>query len=510
VADNQIITELLLDLDKFRAALTEAKGLAERGAGDAGDAAGKSLVKQFEDFKAPFVAAAAGFAAAAGVVMGAVKLTNIAEEAKRVDEQFRFLSQRAGVVGEDLKSAFAGSAAGLVDDTDLLKLANEAMVEIGGNVRRLPELMTLARKATAVFGGDLVSNFEAIKQAVVSGNERQIKHLGLTVDLQKAYSDYARSIGVTTQDLTEHQKQQIALNLILDKGKEAFRGVNASIGETSDAFQRFKVATNDFIEEAAKTFKAAFGPVILWTTNQLTAIMQQLKNVVSGNVFGGTAAPDAGGETPEARAARELAAQKAGNAAKEAEEARHNAAVRTLQLANQQAGAAINKLITGALSESMQQIGFALAGGEGAFKSFHRFLLDLLGNTAIAIGTLMVETGLGKMLLEFMAPGASMVAAGLGLIALGGVLKSVGGGGLAEQSQAGFPEGGGSAAAGGGLSSPPGGDFGHDVTAQKPMTSVQVVIQGNVLDRRQTGLEIADVINEVFGSNGVTFATAGA
>jgi hypothetical protein len=34
-----------------------------------------------------------------------------------------------------------------------------------------------------------------------------------------------------------------------------------------------------------------------------------------------------------------------------------------------------------------------------------------------------------------------------------------------------------------------------------------VNVQGNVLDRRQTGLEIAEVINEAFGSGGVTFAT---
>ena len=42
---------------------------------------------------------------------------------------------------------------------------------------------------------------------------------------------------------------------------------------------------------------------------------------------------------------------------------------------------------------------------------------------------------------------------------------------------------------------------------QRPGTQIAVNIQGNILDRRQTGLEIAEVINEVFGTNGVGFAT---
>jgi hypothetical protein len=99
-----------------------------------------------------------------------------------------------------------------------------------------------------------------------------------------------------------------------------------------------------------------------------------------------------------------------------------------------------------------------------------------------------------------MPNGGALIAAGAALATFGGVLAGLG---SAKET------GGGVATAGGGSS------VSNDpVTAipetekQKPVTQVQVNIQGNVLDRRETGMAIMDVIREEFygRDNQVVFA----
>lgn len=160
------------------------------------------------------------------------------------------------------------------------------------------------------------------------------------------------------------------------------------------------------------------------------------------------------------------------------------------------------------LGRAFAQVGTNLATGASAFKDFGKILLSVLGDIAIQFGTTFILMGIGKSLL-FDPTGPALIAAGAALAVVGGVLKALGGGASGV--------GGGAANVGAGLSPGDGGgaplggpSFAteqQELREDKPGTAVQVVIQGNVLDRRETGLAIAEIINENFGSNGVNFAS---
>lgn len=146
----------------------------------------------------------------------------------------------------------------------------------------------------------------------------------------------------------------------------------------------------------------------------------------------------------------------------------------------------------------------AMAAGQNAFEAFGKATLGLIGDLAISIGEFIVATGIGKLVLEAL-PGGAAIAAGLGLIAVGVVLKSIAGSGFTGASSGG---GGGVAPASsiGGATSVP--DQAGAIEEVGPKTEVIVNIQGNVLDRRESGLAIAEVLNEYFDTNDGAFARA--
>lgn len=160
---------------------------------------------------------------------------------------------------------------------------------------------------------------------------------------------------------------------------------------------------------------------------------------------------------------------------------------------------------------SFASIGAALVKGENAFAAFGKALLGVFGDLAIQVGTFYLLLGLANLFLNPVAAAAE-IAGGLALIVLGGALKALaGGGGAAAQSTGSGGSSGGGVASGQAGASPvqdQGQDY-QDLQRGEVGTSIQVNVEGNILDRKETGLYIADVINESFGSQGVVFAGAG-
>jgi hypothetical protein len=106
--------------------------------------------------------------------------------------------------------------------------------------------------------------------------------------------------------------------------------------------------------------------------------------------------------------------------------------------------------------------------------------------------------------------GFAAVAAGTAALVLGGALKALSGGMGGTGSAPAGSSGGGGGSGSTGFSAPDT-QFGTPEEMQemqKPSTNISVNIQGNVLDRRQTGLEISEVIREAFDVQGTTIQTA--
>lgn len=166
----------------------------------------------------------------------------------------------------------------------------------------------------------------------------------------------------------------------------------------------------------------------------------------------------------------------------------------------QQIGAQATNTLGKGVGNAFAAMGSALARGENAMKAFVKAFLGAVGQVAIQLGTEMILRGIAYSFDPFMEGyGPPLIAAGAALATFGGVLSAVGGGGATAS-------GGAGATNGGFVES--GTTESFEPVEEKPKTEIAVNILGSVLDRRETGLEIAKIIQENFDTNDVIMARA--
>jgi hypothetical protein len=204
------------------------------------------------------------------------------EKLLRVEKQFQSLATQAGVSAAKIQDDFTRALGGVVDDSKAFEILNQSLAKTSVTASKLPELMTLARKATNLFGGDAIQNFNDITSAVANGNARQLRNLGIIVDAEKAQREYAKSIGTSVDYLTLEGKQQAILNEVLKIGESRFKGVDVSVGGATEASQRLGVALNNLFDDLAKKTASSLGPTFAKLLNGSATLIETTKDAFLG------------------------------------------------------------------------------------------------------------------------------------------------------------------------------------------------------------------------------------
>jgi len=184
------------------------------------------------------------------------------EQIKRTNALFEQMADSIGVIGEKFKEDLVGAAKGLADDTDILNAANKAIVTMGDSAKRLPEIMDLARRVTMSFGGDMIERFEQLNYAIASGSQRMLRQNGIMLDTDKVIKDYAKSMGVTTDMLTEAGRKQAILNAALEYGKQRIKEVQGAEDSALTTSQQLKNALKEIGDTIVLAFEKLAGPAV--------------------------------------------------------------------------------------------------------------------------------------------------------------------------------------------------------------------------------------------------------
>jgi len=300
VPDDKIIIEIELDDGKIlkglakinsgvQGAAKEAKGLGgqiEQAFG--GTAIGRAS-SGVSDFLSkirtinPAILLVAGSFAALGA---SLKAALVGEDIAALNKQFELLGAQAGISTNALRSNLKAATGGAVDFEDVLKSTNKFLVEFGQNSNRIPEVLSIARKASALFGGEVTENFERISQAIASGQTRGLKSLGIIVDQEEAYRRFADSIGVAAASLNEAGKKQAILDEILRKGGETFKNVDPSVRQLSTSIDRLKVQLGDLFDNVATKSSETFGGIFASAINKTSEILERF-NLSTKSTGGG-------------------------------------------------------------------------------------------------------------------------------------------------------------------------------------------------------------------------------
>tara|TARA_R110001632_G_scaffold52197_6_gene129732 strand:+ start:2823 stop:4745 length:1923 start_codon:yes stop_codon:yes gene_type:complete len=150
-----------------------------------------------------------------------------------------------------------------------------------------------------------------------------------------------------------------------------------------------------------------------------------------------------------------------------------------------------------AAGQGFAAFGKALATGENGLKAFGDALLSSFGSMLVQQGTGFILQGIAQSIAGA-GSGAPLIAAGASMATFGGVLSGIGGGSTSTSPSSGGDTG----------SSP------FDESAQSALTGdeqtaqagniVNLTVEGNILDRRESASELVSIINEGIDSDNLT------
>lgn len=222
--------------------------------------------------------AAKAFHVALNIAEKAMEAVFEGEKIQRVEKQFAILTKSLGIASNEFKEQIERATGGLITETDALMGANRAMLTMGESAERFSEIITIARKATAVFGGEFKDNLEDLTRTISIGNVRALKNqFGVIVDADKALKKYAASLGVATSELTEQGKKHAIANAAIDTATTKFKDITVSTNTAKASFSALKVSIEEIKEVVEVVIAKTVGPIFISVFKAITAELKTVK-----------------------------------------------------------------------------------------------------------------------------------------------------------------------------------------------------------------------------------------
>lgn len=200
-----------------------------------------------------------GAAAIGASIYAAFQFAKIGEENERIGKTFTRFANDAGLDAERLKEKISDVADGFVDLEDVLPRAGEAIIALGKNAERLPEILALARNIGVQTGRDVNEVFQELTKGIENQNVKLLRNNSIRLDGVKVLEDYAKANNVAVNQLSEAAKQQAFLNATLEQGAKNFGSVGAQAAPIQGGIKKLELAFDDLKDAIASVVNSNLG-----------------------------------------------------------------------------------------------------------------------------------------------------------------------------------------------------------------------------------------------------------
>jgi len=249
------------------------KGLS--GIKDAGDQARKGVDIAGTLSK---VAIAAGTVSAA--LYTAKKAFDFAQEGaklQQLEQSFDLMNQQVFKT-PGLLDDMRASVRGTVDDATLmsgiLTLAAGASDEVArAMAAAAPRLLEIAKASNKLNPalGDTTFLFESISKGIKRQSPLILDNLGLNIDLEQAYKEYAATLGKTSKELDANERVMATLNATMKAGDQLITQVGGNVDSAADDYAALGVEVKNLTAELKMLANDALGPAVKETNKLLRA-----------------------------------------------------------------------------------------------------------------------------------------------------------------------------------------------------------------------------------------------
>jgi hypothetical protein len=186
-------------------------------------------------------------AAVTAAYLTAQRAWRLAEEAADFEERINVLNalgSQYDLTGRQILISMQDAARGLISMKTAADMAASAM-NLSLNPQQMIEFTRVSEKLTDVIGGTIPEAFNRMVVAAASGSTMTLAQMGIIVNLEEAYKQHAATLGRNVKSLSDIEKQQIRLNVILDEAIRKTSVYGEAIDTTRDKMDRLKVTVDD-------------------------------------------------------------------------------------------------------------------------------------------------------------------------------------------------------------------------------------------------------------------------
>ena len=167
-----------------------------------------------------------------------------------LEEGFSNYAKSLNSNSQQILSDLSAVSAGTISQADLMRSAGNAML-LGIPADKLDDLMKIARASMVITGQSATEAFNDITLAVGRGSKMILDNLGIILDVDKANKDYAKSLGKTSDELSDVEKKQAFLNATLAAGKVIEKNVG-DVKRLSDGYSLLSAEIGNLFDELKK------------------------------------------------------------------------------------------------------------------------------------------------------------------------------------------------------------------------------------------------------------------
>jgi len=232
-----------------------------------------------DDFAASGLAiAGAVTAVVAGIVKVSEAVFALGEAGAQVDRLrtgFDNLARGAGTSGDALLSAMRKASQGTVADTELIGSANRAMLlGVAANADQMAKLLEVAGARGKAMGLSTSQAFSDIVTGIGRMSAPILDNLGIVIDSNKAYADYASQLGKTADQLDNAQKKAALLNAVVASSQTLINDNAAAGDDLASSFERM----DSSIQNAKDALGQLFAPAAAAVAQGIAAAAQAAAN----------------------------------------------------------------------------------------------------------------------------------------------------------------------------------------------------------------------------------------
>ena len=163
---------------------------------------------------------------------------------------------------------------GTVQRFDLLKQANNALLlGVVKNDKEMANLFDTAQRLAKAVGQDAVFGIESLVTGLGRQSRLMLDNLGIIVDTEKVYKDFAESINITVDAMTDEQKKRSFIIAGLEQAKIKAEALGEEQDDLANTMDRLKKSSTEVAESLGKLL----APIIGGTAIVFTSLSEAIK-----------------------------------------------------------------------------------------------------------------------------------------------------------------------------------------------------------------------------------------